>query len=265
MRGLTVIMLHALVTRARAEDMAANKIVDDLFNRALSASFLHHENLDEATQGKAGHLAMPTQLSSTPLLPLRGGRPAAGFPGPGPQLRGPATPAGWPRRASHGRLRDMTVRAVEEESKSEKAAATGLQASDRQALDERFTNIDALLGPTTAAPTMAPRPKSVTTPAPLNLNMGKNLPKIPKGGDLKDGVRDSAVSALSAYQGLLAFRFLLDWLSLVGLDPNKPPWQGFRLLTDPYLSLFGILGPFSFIAGFYVLSFLRDYINQQWR
>jgi hypothetical protein len=232
MRGLTVIMLHALVTRARSEDMAANKIVDDLFNRALGAPLLHHENLDAATQGKAGHLAMPTQLSSTPLLrPLRGGRPAAGFP----------------------RLRDISARAVEEESKSEKA------------LDERFTNIDALLGPTTVEPTIAPRAPHVTTPAPMNFNIAKNIPNMPKVGNVKDGLRDSAVSALSAYQGLLALRVLLDWLSLVGLDPNKPPWQGFRLLTDPYLSLFGLLGPFSFIAGFYVLSFLRDYINQQWR
>jgi hypothetical protein len=248
-------------------DKIFNKLVDDLFDRAVEPPAVRHGDLDKATLGKSGHLAMPTQLSSRPLLPQRGPSAAAAArafaPPRWPQsLRRQATSPGL-NRAPFRSLRDMAMRAVEEESKSEIKG----DVSDAKALKERLDSLDALLGPTTTLSTAEPSYKRMSTEAP-----SFKIPELPKdpakaAKKMTSGAKETAIdfgtNSINAYQAVLSVRFVLDWLTLLGLDARQPPWGGFRLLTDPYLNLFAILGPFSFIAGFYILSFLRDYLNSQ--
>jgi hypothetical protein len=72
--------------------------------------------------------------------------------------------------------------------------------------------------------------------------------------------------ARTSGQMLLAYRWLIlgrFWLDLFGVKEGQPPWQGFFDLTDPYLKLFAVWGPFTPIAAYGFLVFLRSSLSQE--
>jgi hypothetical protein len=237
MRSAEVAILLAYIVKASTSaNEVANRFVDGLLDRALTASSPYHEGLDSATLGKSvANLAQTVPRTPTIQLRARHARPSSAHHGLAPLGISQLTA---PRRWLH---KDMSTRAVQEDT---------------------IKNIDLILGPTT---TLAPRAPRTSPLAPSLVQKDVAMPSsgvekatLPKSLELpgKGEIASTSGQMLLAYRWLILGRFFLDYF---GVKEDQPPWQGFFVLTDPYLKLFAVWGPFTAIAAYGFLVFLRYY------
>eukprot|EP00746_Dinoflagellata_sp_MGD_P012817 gnl/MRDRNA2_/MRDRNA2_127450_c0_seq1.p1 gnl/MRDRNA2_/MRDRNA2_127450_c0~~gnl/MRDRNA2_/MRDRNA2_127450_c0_seq1.p1 ORF type:complete len:442 (-),score=101.73 gnl/MRDRNA2_/MRDRNA2_127450_c0_seq1:51-1376(-) len=72
MFGIVKIVLLAFVVEAHALEASADNVVDNLLHRILTASMLHHSDLNTATLAKPGPVATPSRAHVGLLVPLPG-------------------------------------------------------------------------------------------------------------------------------------------------------------------------------------------------